>query len=414
MRNHRAFSLLLRAVAASAFLAGMVSHAPPLRSAAFQASTAFPKVPNLVGYWPMDSSSGGMTPDLSGSAPANNGTLLGSSVAIDTTNKAAVPAGNPASLAVSASGDIVSMSDSPSLSITGSLTLAAWIRPTVAPDAVNGHQHGIIEKWDYTTAASNGYMMRLDRVNNLSFAICGASGMTGQIETTPRAISTNIWTHVACTYDSNGGAMTMYKDGAADATSGSASGPPTDGSSVVHIGDGLGAQQFGGNIDEARIYTKALTPNEVAILISMNQPPATNFVASATGSQVNLSWTAAPNAGSVPVVYTVLRGSSSGVYDTAINNLSGTSTTDTPATAGTYYYTVAAVSVISSAYATEQTVTTNSTPPPPPPPPPAPRTSKVGSDRNPCGCGSAGSVGVHGLLAAAVLAALLLAATRRS
>ena len=41
--------------------------------------------------------------DLSGTSPANNGTLMGGA-AIDTTNKAPVPSGNPASLAVSASG----------------------------------------------------------------------------------------------------------------------------------------------------------------------------------------------------------------------------------------------------------------------------------------------------------------------
>jgi hypothetical protein len=413
MRNRRAFSFLLRAGAISAFLAGLVCHTPPLRSAAFQASTAFPQVPNLVGYWPLDSANAGVTPDLSGTSPANNGTLLGGSATIDTVNKAPVPSGNPASLAVSASGDIVDVPDSASLSVTGSLTLAAWIRPTVAPDPTTGHQHGIIEKWVYTSAAINGYYMRLDRVNCLNFTICGASGILGQIETTPRAISTNLWTHLACTYDSVSGAMTMYNNGTADFTTGSSSGPPTAGASDLHIGDGMGAQQYGGNIDEARIYTKALTVDEVAILMSMNQPPASGFTASANGSQVNLSWTAASNAGTVPVVYTILRGTTSGVYTTAINNISGSTYTDTPPASGTYYYTIAAVSVIPSAYATEQSAVTNGTPPPPPPPPgpKAPRTG--GKDNKPCGCGIAHAPGAGGLLAVAAAAALLLILRRR-
>src|SRR5262249_50530997 len=152
--------------AVSAFLAGMASHAPPLRSAAFQASTAFPKVPNLVGYWPMDSASGGTVRDMSGTSPANDGTLMGAA-AIDSANKAAVPAGNPASVATSASNDIGSVPDSPSLSVTGSITVAAWIRPTVAPvvPPATGSQHGIMEKWDYTTTAVNGYFLRLSPKN---------------------------------------------------------------------------------------------------------------------------------------------------------------------------------------------------------------------------------------------------------
>lgn len=50
-------------------------------------------------------------------------------------------------------------------------------------------------------------------------------------------------------------------------------------------------------------------------------------------------------------------------------------------------------------------------PPGPPPPPPAPRTSKVGGEDNPCGCGTTSPVFGSGLLIAAALA-LILAARR--
>jgi hypothetical protein len=175
-------------------------------------------------------------------------------------------------------------------------------------------------------------------------------------------------------------------------------------------GDGQGAQQFVGNIDEARIYNKALTQNEIAILVSMNQPPATAFTATANGNQVDLAWTAASNAGSVPIVYTILRGTATGTYDTAINNLTGTTYTDTPPGPGTYYYTIAAVSVIPSATATEQVLTFTPGPPPPPPPP---RTSKVGGEDNQCGCGTTSAPGGWALLLGAGLL-LAVALTRRT
>ena len=423
MSKHRSFSLLIRIGAASMFLAGMVSHAPPVRSATFQASTVVPQVPNLVGYWPLDSASGSTVSDMSGTSPANNGTLLGSA-AIDTTNKAAVPSGNPASLAVSASGDVVEVPDSASLSVTGSLTVAAWVRPTV-PNAASGPQHGIIEKWDYTSTAINGYYLRLSPQNYVSFTIASASSNVN-LDTSPRYIpSSGAWTHVAGVYDATAGSMKIYHsdddlaagpsgygpDGGAPDPSMVSSGvaAPTDGSSVLHIGDGLGAQQFGGNIDEARVYSKALTDNEIAILVSMNQPPPQTPSANVVGNQVVVSWAAASNAASVPVVYSVLRGTSSGVYDTVFNNISGLTYSDTPPASGTYFYTVAAVSVISSAYATQQTVPYTSAPPPPPPPT-GPRSPKGPDSHNRCGCATTAPTGLSPGVAGAVLLALLLVA----
>jgi hypothetical protein len=420
MSMQRAFSLFIRVGAASMLLAGMASHAPPARSAPFLASTAFPQVPNLAGYWPLDSAGGGTVSDLSGTLPANNGTLMGAA-AIDTTNKAPVPSGNPASLATAASNDIVSVLDSPSLSVTGSLTVAAWIRPTAAPVSP-GPQHGIIEKWDWNgSTAINGYFLRLSPLNELTFTIAAASSNVG-IGTYPRQVPTNVWTHVAGVYDAAAGSMKLYKSddnatdfGAPDPTmTSSGVPPPGNGSNPLDIGDGQGAQQFVGNIDEARVYTKPLTDNEILILVSMNQPPAQAPSANVVGSQVVVSWGAASNAASVPVVYSVLRGTSSGVYDTVFNNISALTYSDTPPASGTYYYTVAAVSVIPSVYATEQTVPYTSTPPPPPPPT-GPRTPKGQDSHNRCGCATTPPLVVSPAVAGAALlaAALLLGLERR-
>jgi hypothetical protein len=355
MTMTKAIRLCFRVVAVSGTLLALVSQNSSARAAAplfFQAAPIVP-VPNMAAYWPLDVAPLNVTPDLSGNA--NDGTLTGGAV-IDAVNHAAVPAGNLGSVGLTAtSGQLVSVPDSPSLSLTGSFTLAAWIRPTAAPGGV---QRGIIEKWD--GAGTAGYFMRLDSANNLSFSVCGATSSTG-ISTAPRAIPTSAWTHVAATYDSTSGAMTMYVGGNPDPTTGNAvTGPPTDGISALHLGDDYGGNLFAGNIDEARIYNRVLSQPEIAILIN-DQPTPTALVATGGAGQISLTWTAAAN----NPTYSVLRGSSSGTYTTVFNGITGTTFIDNTVTGGTpYYYVVVAVSVMTSAPSNEQSATSTGGAPP--------------------------------------------------
>lgn len=405
MNITKAFSFVLRAAALGGALAALVS---PARSAAFQASQPPVPVPNLVGYWPLDTQTGGVTPDQSGTSPANNGTLTGAA-AISTANFAPAPPGNTASLAIAGTAnDIVIVPDSNSLSVTGSFTLAAWIRPTLAP---GGNQKGIIEKWDWSGSyAQNGYMMRLDSVNNLSFAVCGPTGNMG-ISTAPRAVpSAGAWTHVAATFDSATGNMVMYVGGNPDPTTGNAAGgTPANGGAELHIGADYGANRFGGNIDEARVYTRALTQAEIGILMTGQNAP-TGLVAAGQPGQIGLIWTAPT--GPAPTSYSLLRGTSPGNYTTIINNIATTSYNDTSAIPGTtYYYAVVAVSVMASANSNESSA--SATIAGPPPPPPAPRTGQVGGEDNPCGCGMASPISGWGVPVAALAAALLGFSRRR-
>jgi hypothetical protein len=356
----------------------------------------------MAAYWPLDVAPGSLTPDLSGNG--NTGTLM-SGVAIDSVNRALVPTGNPASLSLTGTSGLVAVPDSPSLSLTGSLTLAAWIRPTAAPGGV---QRGIIEKWDNGAPALAGYFLRLDAANNLSFLVCGAAGNTG-ISTAPRAVSSGGgWTHVAATFDSSTNAMIMYVGGNPDPTTGvNATGLPTNGTSELHIGADYGANRFAGNIDEARIYNRALTQPEIGILMN-GQPPATGLFAAGAAGQINLTWTAAAGATS----YSVLRGTATGTYTTVFNGINATTYSDVTVTPGTpYFYVVVAVSVMTSVYSNESSAT--AAPAGPPPPPPVPRTVKT-PDHGRCGCSTifAGNLPL-GTAGAALLAAALLALPRR-
>jgi len=369
---------------------------------AFQSAPVVP-VPNLVGYWCVDGAipdSGTSAKDNSGNG--NNGTYVSGLTTMATAPT--VPSGNLRSYALTqASRQYISVPDSASLSITGSMTVAAWVKSTDTT-----LQQGIIEKWDEPNA-TGGYMFRLDANENLSFSICDGTGANG-VSTAPRSIPLNQWVHVAGVYANSGasGTITNYVNATADASVGTGIAPPTNGTYALQIGDDHGSNAFNGNLDEVRIYNRALSGSEIAILKN-GQPAPTGLLATGGLNQIQLTWTAAAN----NPTYSVLRGPSSGVYDTVFNGVTGLTYTDTTVTGGTpYWYTVVAVTVMASTTSNEQSATATAGPPPPPP---APRTQKIGSEgKKVCGIMTA-DVGAlpTGLLIALLAAAVLLGWPRK-
>src|SRR5689334_14233737 len=204
---------------------------PPLQAAPFI------HVPNLVGYWCVD----GLMPDSGGNAQDNSGSgNLGTYVAgaIAAPTAPSVPTGNTQSYQFDQiSRQYISVPDSPSLSITGSLTIAAWIRRTIDSTV----QEGIVEKYDDSSGVANGYSFRLDANENLSFAVIPASGGPVGISTAPRAIPVNTWTHVAGVYSTSGGTLTNYVNALADPTTASGAPAPTNGSNSLQIGKDYGS-----------------------------------------------------------------------------------------------------------------------------------------------------------------------------
>jgi hypothetical protein len=287
------------------------------------------------------------------------------------------------------------------------------------------HQ-GIIEKYDEAPALGNGYSFRLNSAEVLDFSIY--SGTTYfNVDSSPRTIPLNQWTHVAGVFDATAQTMSIYHSdddlvkspapgnygpdgGAADPSQASGVSAPTAGTNQLQIGKDYAGNAFNGNIDEVRIYNRALTQAEIAILKN-GQPMATGLVAAGAAGQINLSWTAAAGATS----YSLLRGTASGSYTTVVNGITGTSTSDTTVSPGTpYFYVVVAVSVMASANSNESSATAAPAgPPPPPPPPPGPKVPKP-KDNSRCGCATAFAGDFPlGMSAAALLAAALLALPRR-
>jgi concanavalin A-like lectin/glucanase superfamily protein len=152
------------------------------------------------------------------------------------------------SLLFNGSNTRVNVSDSASLHLTSAMTLEAWVNPTLLGNA----WRDVIEK-----GHDNYYLM----------ACSSNSGRpaTGGTFTTPlfgaAVLATNVWTHIAGTYD--GTMLRFYMNGAQVASQARTS-PITVTADPLQIGsDSVFGQYFQGIIDEIRIYNRALSATEI-------------------------------------------------------------------------------------------------------------------------------------------------------
>lgn len=195
---------------------------------------------SLVGFYPLN----GNAYDFSGHT--NSGTVLGAIAATDrfgNTNGAFYFAGD---------GSDIEIPDSPSLDISNSITLAAWIKTGGGGYA----QPRIVTKSVYQLGLS-------DTSSSPQVFFDISPLIPGVVQSSPISLSENNWIFLAATYD--GSLMLLYTNGVLAA---SASNPGNIGinSNGVGIGSGIaagGTDYFQGWIDGVRIYNRALSPTEI-------------------------------------------------------------------------------------------------------------------------------------------------------
>jgi hypothetical protein len=210
----------------------------------------------LVGYWRMDEVSGNAI-DSSG-----NGTTLTNT---GTASYSGGKFGNGAEL--NGTSQYFDAADSEALSMTGDVTLSAWIEP----DDITGSQN-IVGKWD---GSNESYLLALSGGELRMYVDAAANYET----TTSTPISGNTMIHVVGVYDASEQRVVLYVDGQAQAstTSGTIPGSIGDdaGEFVVGAEDSSGtpANYFDGHIDDVRIYSRALLPTEVVDLYNWAPGP---------------------------------------------------------------------------------------------------------------------------------------------
>jgi len=219
----------------------------------------------LLGYWPFEEGSGTTTADLS--TAGNTGTLTGTPLPVWVTPGA----GSSWALDFTPTAR-VSLPNSPSLQITGPLTLSAW---TLA-DAASGGR--VISKgtgtrgWELTLESSGAYQF-LVPASSSQLITCGTANGTAVL---------GVWTHLAAVYNPSDPllgdvpSMKLYINGVLTVTQ-TASVPPS-----MYNNTGItptigtrpdGTARWDGRLDSVRVYGAALTEAEIQALPELVQTP---------------------------------------------------------------------------------------------------------------------------------------------
>ncbi len=212
--------------------------------------------PGLVGHWTMEEGSGTKVRDQSGWG--NDGNTVGS--------PAWVTGAFGKAMFFNGSTDAV-VSDQAALDVTSGLTVAAWIRPSAqgTQDLITRAAAGAVDGYSLSLAPSSPGTAYLQ----LNGASSGTTYRLDSSSTYPH--DGNTWMHVAATY--SGSTMRMYINGALEATK---TGPSSIAANAVNVGIGGqsdGTRRYHGDLDDVRIYNRALTVGEIASLVADGPVP---------------------------------------------------------------------------------------------------------------------------------------------
>jgi hypothetical protein len=212
----------------------------------------------LIGYWPLNEDSGNTAYDASGNG--NNGSLSGS-----------INQGTPGTLGTTAysfdgSDDAVTVTDSPELNLTDSLTISMWINP----NNLSAQRENPIHK-----AYGGEFSLVLEDTAGTMNTYFGSAGENSSPYANNRwtdVASDNTWTHLCWVRDNDAQEVRLYKNG----TNWSKNKTNTEWETTsasnndMQIGSGY-TNTFDGSISEVRLYNRALTPSEIQYLYEVSQ-----------------------------------------------------------------------------------------------------------------------------------------------
>jgi hypothetical protein len=146
-------------------------------------------------------------------------------------------------------------STSPLGFINSNFTYSMWVKPE------NYTENDLIGNWNTGTSSNNQFLMIYN--NKLRMHLKGAA-----IGDSTGSISTNAWNHVIVTIDYTNGQGKYYINGSLDSTKTISTTPPSvSAATALFIGKrNATTPKYGGDIDQLRIFNKALSAAEVTTL----------------------------------------------------------------------------------------------------------------------------------------------------
>jgi len=214
----------------------------------------------LVAYWSFDVGKGDTTVyDMSGNR--NHGTLTNMDATQDWVDG---NTGLGQALDLDGSNDYVNIGDPPILNISGNITVSAWLKHTTG-----GSNTPLVARWgtdesyalfagDVTTANALAFFIR---VSNTNFTAISSN-----------TYADGVWHHVVGIFD--GSNVRLIVDGGVEDVIGDATSGPIDtpANNVVIGAYNNNGSNFDGQVDDVRIYKRALAPQEVKRLYNLTRP----------------------------------------------------------------------------------------------------------------------------------------------
>jgi hypothetical protein len=223
------------------------------------ASAPDPLTPNMQGYWTLDQEN---DPRLDHSGQENH---LASH---NTVQSVVGQVGLAAAFENGQTGYLfIDDAAQTGLDIAGNLTLVGWVNI----DVLNQWQM-MASKYDFGTN-DRGYRFGISENNHLHLAV----SPDGQYQSTytldgQATLAVNRWYHVAAVFDANAQTLTLYIDGSVDATRSVSYSTIYNSSAPFVLGANMhnnaAIQLLSGQLDEWRIYNRALSESEIKELMT--------------------------------------------------------------------------------------------------------------------------------------------------
>jgi hypothetical protein len=145
----------------------------------------------------------------------------------------------------------------PSLGEQDRLTIAAW----VSPHTLDRDQSGVFCS---NTETERSIQATIAASGEVRFAAKGLPAQTSDYRFSPEDLG--LWKHVAIVYDGAAKTVSFYIDGKLDSTRSYAEAGKLDLSGDLRIGGAPGVRGLDGEVDDFRVYAKALSAPEIAEL----------------------------------------------------------------------------------------------------------------------------------------------------